>query len=369
MAIWGMGIMVGPILGPTLGGWLTENYNWRWVFYINLPVGIMAFLGILSAVPETEPQRRRFDMLGFILLSVAIGGLQLLLDRGQSQDWFGSTEIIIETVVAGLAFYLFLVQMFTVEQPFLPPQLFRDRNFVTGQFFIFIVGLVLLANLALLPPFLQDLMGYPVLTTGILLAPRGVGTMFSMMLVGRLINKVDARLMIFVGLLLTAYSLWEMAQFTANVSTWTIIYTGVVQGLGLGQIFVPLSTLTFATLEPKLRTEGSSLFSLIRNIGSSIGISIVVTLLARNIQINHATLSEHISALNPLMQKPFLPPQWDIYTTGGLAALDGVINQQASTIGYLNDFRFMMVIVLLAIPLLPLLRRPRYSSPQPVSTE
>jgi EmrB/QacA subfamily drug resistance transporter len=219
MAMWGVGVMVGPILGPTLGGWLTEYYNWRWVFYINVPFGALALLGILTFVPETARDRSRpFDFFGFALLSLAIGALQLMLDRGELKDWFGSAEILSYAAIAGVGLYMFVLHMFTAERPFLDPALFRDRNLVTGLFFIFLVSIVLLATLALLPPFLQDLMGYPVLTTGLVLAPRGIGTMIAMMLVGRLIGRVDARAFIVLGLLLTAQSLWAMAGFTTAIS-------------------------------------------------------------------------------------------------------------------------------------------------------
>ena len=359
MALWGVGVMVGPILGPTLGGYLTEYYNWRWVFLINLPFGILAFLGILGFVPETVRNRERpFDFFGFAMLSLGIGALQLMLDRGETKGWFGSTEIMIETALAGLGLYLFLVQMMTAERPFLEPRLFKDRNLVVGLLFIFVVGIVLLATLALMPPFLQNLMGYPVITTGLVLAPRGVGTMIAMVLVGRLVGRVDARLLIFGGLALTAFSLWEMAGFTTDVSEGAIIRTGIVQGLGLGFIFVPLSALTFATLAPDLRTEATGMFSLLRNVGSSIGVSVVTALLTQYTQVNHATLVEHVTPYNPMMRAPMLPEMWDPATPSGLAALNAAITDQAATIAYLNDFRLMMYVVLLALPLLLLLRRP-----------
>ncbi|HZD24942.1 MAG TPA: DHA2 family efflux MFS transporter permease subunit [Alphaproteobacteria bacterium] len=363
MAMWGVGVMVGPILGPTLGGYLTEFYNWRWVFYINLPFGMLALAGIALFVSETERDRERpFDWFGFTMLSLAIGALQLMLDRGESQDWFSSTEIIIEAVVAGLCFYMFVAHMLTARRPFLEPGLFRDRNLVTGLFFIFIVGIILLATLALLPPFLQQLMGYPVITTGFVLAPRGVGTMIAMVLVGRLITRVNVRLLILLGLSLTSLSLWEMAGFTLEVSEWDLIRTGITQGLGLGFIFVPLSTVTFATLAPHLRTEGTALFSLMRNIGSSIGISVVVTLLARNTQTNHAILSQHATPLNPVFQWLDVSRIWDLSSSHGLSALNAEVTRQAATIAYLDDFRLMMVVTLLAVPMLLLLRTPKRSA-------
>jgi MFS transporter, DHA2 family, multidrug resistance protein len=364
MAMWGVGVMVGPILGPTLGGYLTEVYNWRWVFYINLPFGLLALLGILSFVPETVRDRGRpLDWFGFTLLSLAIGTLQLMLDRGQSQDWFTSGEIIIESVLSALFLYLFVVHMLTHRRPFLEPGLFRDRNFSIGLVFIFVVGIILLATLALLPPFLQNLMGYPVVTTGFVLAPRGVGTMIAMLLVGRLSGKVDPRAMILAGLCLTAVSLWEMSQFTLQVDAWSIVRTGVTQGLGLGFIFVPLSTITFATLRPQWRNEGTAMFSLMRNIGSSIGISVMVTLLARNTQANHALLSDQLTPFNSALQAA--GHAWAPDTLAGMLALNSEVTRQAAAIAYLSDFRMMMWVTLLALPLLALLRKPSH----PVAVE
>jgi len=360
MAMWGIGVMVGPILGPTLGGYLTEFYSWRWVFYINLPVGILALLGVFAFVPETQKNPARgFDLFGFALLSLAIGALQMMLDRGESQDWFASREIVIEAALSGLFLYMFLVQMFTAERPFLEPGLFKDRNFAVGLVMIFMVGIILLATLALLPPFLQHLLGFPVLTTGFVLAPRGIGTMIAMFVVGRLIGKIDARILIFVGLALTAFSLWEMTLFTTDVPISTIVRTGITQGLGLGFVFVPLSTVSFSTLAPHYRTDGASMFSLMRNIGSSIGISVVITMLAQNTQVNHASMSELLTPFRAAMSQPWLPWAWDWHTADGLAALNDVVTRQAATVAYLNDFSFMMWVVVISAPMLLLLRPPR----------
>ncbi len=354
MALWGVGVMVGPILGPTLGGFLTEYYNWRWVFYINIPLGLLALAGIIAFVPETKKERRVFDGMGFALLSLAIGAFQLMLDRGQSEGWFTSTEVVIEATVFALSLYLFLVHTLTTNAPFLELAIFRDRNFSAGLLFIFVVGIILLATMALLPPFLQNLKGYSVLTTGLVLAPRGFGSMVAMMVVGKMVGRIDARNMIVTGLLLIAYSLWEMSRFTIDVGTWGLVYTGVVQGVGLGLVFVPLNTLTFASLAPRFRADGAALYSLFRSVGSSIGTSIVVTLFARNVQVNHAVLAENVTPFNA----QFLPPAWDVNNLAGYAALNAEVNRQAATIAYLNDFKFMMFVTLSALPLLLLLRRP-----------
>lgn len=365
MAMWGMGVMIGPILGPTLGGFLTDNYSWRWVFYINAPVGAVALAGTLLSFHETERSRTRpFDWFGFTLLSLALGGFQLMMDRGELLGWFDSAEITAEAVLAGLAFYLFVVHITTAAHPFIEPGLFADRNFVTGLAVMFMVGVLLLSTIALLPPFLQHLLHYPVLTTGYILAPRGIGTIIAMMINGRLVGRVDARLLILIGLSITAYSLYEMTGFTLDVSAQRIAWTGFLQGLGLGFIFVPLSSLTFATLAPHYRTEGTSMFNLVRNIGSSIGVSVVMYLLAINLQANHAQLAEHATPFNRAFALPNIVAFWDLKDPAGLAALDAEINRQAAVIGYLNDFAFMMWVTVAAMPLI-LLLRPVRRAPSP----
>jgi DHA2 family multidrug resistance protein len=364
MALWGMGVMVGPILGPTLGGYLTEYYSWRWAFYINLPVGMLALVGIAAFVPDaTRQERRGFDFFGFALLSIAIGALQLMLDRGNALDWFDSTEVVLEAATAALALYLFLSHMFTADKPFIEPGLFADRNFAAGVMLMFTVGVLLLATLALLPPFLQSLLGFPVITAGYVLAPRGIGTMAAMMVVGRLVGRVDTRALVLVGLGLMAWSLHRMTGWSTDVGPGEIVYTGIVQGVGLGFIFVPLSTIAFATLAPRYRNEGTAMFSLIRNLGSSVGISLVMTVLGHEAQSSHAALSESITPFRHAFQAPGMPQLWNWSTEAGRTALDAEVSRQALTIAYINDFRFMMYLSLLAVPLLLLLRSPRPAGP------
>ena len=357
MALWGMGVMVGPILGPTLGGFLTEYYSWRWTFYINLPIGILALLGIGIFMRET-PLRRAgsFDFFGFAALSIAIGALQLMLDRGESQDWFGSREIVLEAAAAALALYVFLVHMFTASKPFIEPGLFKDRNFAAGLLLILLVGVMLLATMALLPPFLQGLLGFPVLTTGYVLAPRGGGTMFAMLIVGRLVGKVDTRWLISFGLGMIALSLWQMAGFNLDTGVRQIVGTGIVQGVGLGFVFVPLSAVTFATLAPHYRSEGTAMFSLMRNIGSSVGISLVVTVLGQQAQANHAALAAELTPFRSVLRAPWLPSLWDWTSSSGLQALNAEVTRQALMNAYLSDFRLMMYMTLCASPVLLLLR-------------
>ena len=362
MALWGVGVMVGPILGPTLGGWLTESYNWRFVFYVNLPVGILTFVGLSSFLSESKTARLPFDWFGFATLGLFIGALQMMLDRGEQVDWFSSAEIVLEAGLAGLSLYLFLVHTFTTERPFINPKMFKDRNFSVGLIFIFMVGVILLATLALLTPYLQNLMGYPVITAGLVLAPRGIGTMIAMVIVGRVINRVDPRGLVIFGLLLTALALSEMAGFTPDVSQGTLIRTGIVQGFGLGFIFVPLSTITFATLTPEFRTQGTALFSLVRNLGSSIGISLVIFLLGRNMQVMHAELVAHVTPFNAALQLGGAARIWNLATIAGRTTLNSEITRQATIIAFNDDFRLMMIVALAAMPLVLLLRRAKAQS-------
>lgn len=337
MALWGVGVMVGPIIGPSLGDWLTEYYNWRWVFYINLPFGILAWLGIATYVKETAlNKKRKLDLFGFTLLAIAIGSLQMFLDRGESQNWFAGLEIIIEAGLAALAFYMFVVHMFTAKAPFLDPEMFKDKNFVVGLFFAFMLGVVLLATMALLPPYLQNLIGYPVIDVGLVLSPRGFGTMTGMVIVGSLSGKVDLRYLIFWGLVFMIVSLWEMTRFSADISSWDIIRTGVIQGLGLGLMFVPLSTLTFSTLAPQYRNEATSLYSLTRNLGSSIGISVVTTYLAHRLQINHAAFAQYITPFNQALQDANMKGAFDINSQLGLSLINSEVTKQAAVLGYCN---------------------------------
>jgi DHA2 family multidrug resistance protein len=242
MAMFGVSVMVGPVLGPVIGGWLTENMSWRWVFYINLPLGLLAFAGVSAFVAETRIDRgTRLDWVGFGSLSIAIGALHLALDRGEQLDWFASGEILFESVVAASAFYVFLVHTFTAKKSFVDPGLFRDRNFSVGMLFIFVIGLTYLASLALMTPYLQNLMGYPVVTAGIVMGPRGLGTMACMFVVGRMIGRVDTRILLAIGLGLSAWAMYDMTGWTPAVSQWTIIVTGFVQGAGGQNIILSLA--------------------------------------------------------------------------------------------------------------------------------
>jgi DHA2 family multidrug resistance protein len=357
MAVFGVSVMVGPVLGPVIGGWLTDHYSWRWVFYINVPLGVLAFAGISFFLRETKTSAAaKLDWLGFGSLSIAIAAMQVFLDRGAQLDWFSSFEILIEATVCVSALYIFLVHTFTAKNSFVNPRLFLDRNFSVGVLFIFIVGITYLASLALLTPYLQTLMGYPVVTAGIVMGPRGLGTMACMFLVGRLVGRVDIRLLLMTGLLLTAWAMYDMTGWNPNVSQWTIAVTGFIQGAGLGFLFVPLTTVTFATLAPEQRADGTGLYNLSRNVGSSVGISVVSYLLTRNNQVNHATIASHVTAFNHAFDNSIVQHALSPWTASGRAALDQVIQTQASIISYIDDFKLMMILSLAAIPLVLLLR-------------
>jgi DHA2 family multidrug resistance protein len=358
MGVFGVAVMVGPVLGPVVGGWLTEQLNWRWIFYINLPLGALAFFGISFFMYETRSRTlHKFDWLGFSSLSLFLASLQLMLDRGSQLDWFSSLEIIIEAVVAVSAFYVFLVHIFTTKNPFVNPRLFLDRNYAIGIVFIFAVGISYLASMALMTPYLQTLMGYPIITAGLVMGPRGLGTMVCMFLVGRMVGRVDTRVLLLIGLALTAWSMHAMSGWTPAVSEWTIAVVGFVQGAGLGFLFVPLTTVTFATLAPQHRGEAAGMYNLSRNIGAAVGISIVTFLLTRNTQVNHALIGEHVNPYNRALYQPEVLGTMSPWTAQGRAAIDQLVTGQATIIAYINDFKLMMIVALAVMPLVFLLKK------------
>jgi DHA2 family multidrug resistance protein len=360
MSIWGMGVMVGPILGPVIGGWLTDNYDWRWCFYVNVPVGVVTFAILWFLLPSRDRRLRRFDLFGFATLALAISVFQLMLDRGQTNDWFESWEVRIEGMIALCAAWMFGVHLFTAKEPMFERSLFANRNLVTGIGFMVVIGVLMTASLALLPPMLQSLFGYPVLETGILLMPRGIGIVASMAVAGRLMKaNVDPRFLVGGGLIIAAYSLWDMTGWTIEMGSTPFIVTGLIQGVGLGLIFIPLNIMAFGTLPPHQRTEGASLMNLSRNIGGSVGISAVTVLLARNIQTSHMELGSHVTAGGLTAADPIVGAVLGGSTDAALAMADGLVNQQAAMIAYLDDFKLMMILTCMAIPLVLLLKRPK----------
>jgi DHA2 family multidrug resistance protein len=366
MAMFGAGVMIGPILGPVLGGWLTESFNWRWVFLVNLPIGLVAGILLLRTLPAIPVHRRKFDLFGFALLALALGGLQMMLDRGEQLDWFQSWEVWVEAGLAIAGAWMFVVHMMTAKEPIFDPQMFKDRNFSTGLLLMAVMGVMLLAGLALLPPLLQGLFGYSVLQSGFLTTPRGIGTLISMVVAGKLIGRIDPRLVALAGMSLMALSLWQMSGFALDMDRRPIILSGIIQGFALGMIFVPLNTIAFGTLAARHRTTAAALFNLSRSIGGSIGISVVTLFLARNLQISHSDLAAHITATSLPQVDPALVAGARPYTDAALAMVDMEINRQALMIAYIDNFHLMMIISLLSIPLLLLIRKSRASGETPV---
>jgi DHA2 family multidrug resistance protein len=356
MAIWGMGVMVGPIMGPTLGGYLTDYYNWRFVFYINLPFGLLAAAGLALFLPNLRTtSASRFDWLGFAVLSTGIGSLQLMLDRGQDLDWFSAHEIIIEAVLAGLGFYLFTVHLFSARQPLLRPTLFRDANFLSGLIMMFAVGTLLVSSLALMTPWLQVLSDYPVYTAGLIMAPRGLGNFTAIMISGRLATRIDPRYLVAAGLIMLCCSFWIMTGWTPDISQRSIILTIMLQGAGLGLVFMPLQIIAFATLAPALRTEGSALFALLRNIGAAIGVSVTSTVLARNTQALHEVIGASVTPFNRALTAI---DAYNPATHHGAALLDSVVGRQAEIIAYMDDYVLLICTTLPSLLLLLVMRRP-----------
>jgi DHA2 family multidrug resistance protein len=372
MAIFGIGIMVGPIMGPTLGGYLTDAFNWRWVFYVNLPFGIVAATGLLLFMPST-PRRKemRFDWTGFSVLALGIGCLQLMLDRGQTVDWFNAREIMIEAVLAGLGFYLFLVHMFTADKPFLPLALFRDRNFTAACAMMFCTGTILMASSALIAPYLQNLGGYPVSTAGLTMAPRGIGTMVSMLIASRIGGKyVDQRKLMAFGLIGLGFTMHSMTTWYPDMPQGEIIATLVFQGFAMGFLFNPMTVVAFVTLPAYLRGDAAALQNLARNIGAAIGVSVTAFMMVRSQQVSHADLAGVITPFNRVLQHhDAVTNMLNPATTHGAELLDAMINRQAQIIAFNNDYRILMFIVIAPLLLLLFMRRPGSVPPPGVADE
>ncbi|WP_300537075.1 DHA2 family efflux MFS transporter permease subunit [Sphingosinicella sp.] len=358
MALWGMGIMVGPIMGPILGGWLTDNYNWRWIFYINVPIGIATLAILIALLPSRPVRRRAFDLFGFSMLAIGLAALQLMLDRGQQEDWLQSWEIRTTLGVAIVGIWLVLVHMATGRRPMFEREMLTNRNFLIGLVFMINIGVILMATMALLPPMLQAIYGYPVFDTGLMLAPRGIGVLISMAIAGQLAGRVDARVMIGGGMALAAASLWWMTHWSLDMGWHPVVWSGVLQGLGLGFIFSSINLAAFATLPPRYRTDAASLLYLMRNLGSSVGISIVTAQLARSVQTSHELLVGNITETSLAPLNPHLVEGAGGVGSSVFSMIDAEITRQATMIGYINDFYLLMIVTILSIPLVLLLKQP-----------
>jgi DHA2 family multidrug resistance protein len=368
MAIWGMGIMLGPIMGPVLGGYLTETYSWRWVFYVNVPFGILTALGLSVFMPESRIRRDLpFAWFGFLSLSLGVGALQMMLDRGQDIGWFDSAEIWLEAILSAAGFYFFIVDCFTAKRPFIEMRIFHDWNFSLALVLMFLNGMVLMATMALLTPMLQNLLGYPVLASGYLLGARGIGTFVAMSIVGRLLGTRDARPFMLFGLALATLAQWVMVGWNNDVSGTAIAINGALQGFGLGFVFTPLNTIAFSTLPKALRTEATGLWTLVRNIGASIGISILIARLVSRTAYFHAQIVERVTPFNDAMRLPNAAALGD-HSLRSLAALDGMATQQAAVMSYSNDFLLMTIVSLVAFPVVIMMRKPK-TPPDPVGED
>jgi len=358
MAVYGIGTIMGPISGPLLGGWLTEYYSWRWIFYVNLPVGVLCTIGISVFIRQTRNVHREpFDAFGFLALSLAVGAMQLMLDRGELKDWFHSREIWVEATLAALSFYMFAVHTATAsDRSFINRDLLKNVNFIAGTLLMFSIGAIMTGTLALLPTMMQQLLNYPVFTTGMVTAPRAFGTMIAMFAVARVINRIDNRLIILFGLVLTAFAMWQMTKFSLDMDPRPIVVSGFIQGFGLGCTFVPLNITALSTLPRHILTQGTAIRSLMRNLGGSVGISILVAALAENTQIIHSRLVETLRPDNPLLHSPVFGVPYSLSVPSGVAALNAVVTRQAAMIAYIDDFWLLMVVALASLPLLLLLR-------------
>jgi len=359
MALWGMASVMGSFIGPTVGGHVTEYLSWRYIFYINIPFGLLALAGAAIFLPETrrDPERR-LDWFGFLSLSLGIGSLQLMLDRGGQLDWFESWEIITEACLAVLGLYMFNVHCLTAKQPFLDPRLLAQRNFFLGLVFAFVYGFVTTPPMVLMPSFLDQVRGYPIDTIGLLQAPRGIGLFAAMVIGGRITGRIDPRAPIAFGLLCLAFSSWEMSNWTADVGVWPLVWTNFMQGIGGGIVLVPIQVIAFPALEPHRRTEATAVYNLVRSIGASIGVSGALALFVRTSSVMHSQLAEHVTPFNRALQAQG-HDGWSMATTQSLARLEREVSLQSAVIGFTGDFWIFALIALAALPLLLFVRKPR----------
>ncbi len=359
MSVWSAAVVLGPIFGPVLGGWLTESFSWRFVFYINLPIGILAFAGLLLFMSRDAGGRQRpFDFLGFGAVVTFVGAFQLLMDRGPSQDWFASREIWTEAVIGAIALYVFIIQTMSARQPFFHRDLAKDRNYVTCTLFTFAVGILLFSTTALLPQLMQLLLRYTALQSGMASMPRGLGSLIAFLFVPQLISRIGPRRVIAIGVAFSFVALWQMAHFDLSMTAAPIMLAGLIQGFGVGFLFAPLNVLSYATLAPSHRTEGAIVGTMVRSLGSSLGISALQASYLHYAAVAHERLSEGFVPGNPI-SGPMLSQMTARGQTGGLALLNGEVTRQAAMVGYNTVFSWMALGILVLFPLVLVMRPPQ----------
>jgi len=361
MAVFGLGVVVAPIIGPTLGGWITDTYSWRWIFYINIPIGILAvFMAntFIEDPPYIRSQRPgRIDFLGFGLMAVALGAMQLVLDKGQEDEWFASSFITWFAILSGTALVAFIIWEVKSKEPIVDLRVLVNRNFAVGTSLMIAMGIVLYGTIALLPLFLQTLMGYPAVTSGMAVSPRGFGAITSMLIVGRLINRVRGRYLVMFGFSVLAYSIYLFSRINLEISISSIIWPNIISGFAMGFIFVPLTTMALGTLSNEQMGNASGVFNLMRNTGGSVGIAIVTTLLARGAQTHQAALVSHLTPYDPAFQERLRQIAGGVAARGGAlasqqayAGIYGTLVRQATVLSYIDVFRVLSFLCLLCIP-------------------
>jgi DHA2 family multidrug resistance protein len=359
MAWWGVGVMFGPVFGPTIGGYVVEYASWRWAFYLNAPIGVIAFLMVAFLVPRTGARPgRRFNYFGFVTLGIAIGTLQFVLDRGSRLEWFDSSLILMLTLVGGASLWLFLVNSFTSRTPFIDPAIFADRNYLAGTLLRTLFGVLLFGSLILVPPFVQDMGGYTVVDSALVLAPRGAGTMFASFWIGKLVKRVDPRKVMGIAMVVIAATMWQLSTFTEDIDRTRIMVNCFLQGVAFGAFMVPLNAVAFTTLAPELRDAGTSFYSLLNNIGRGVGVALFSTYLAIASQTYQAQLAEHLRPGNEVLRHLQLPELWRMDTLEGLAALNRLVMRQAQLLAYISDFQLLAIVIAACIPVLLFMSNP-----------
>lgn len=374
MAIFGMGAMLGPIVGPLLGGWITDTWSWRWIFYINIPIGILSIIMniiVIKDPPYMQRQKMKIDTWGLAYLAVGLGSLQFILDKGESEDWFSSDLIVVFSVISCVALVLLVINEYYSENPVVNLKLFRDRTFTSGSVVMFFVFLNLFGSIVLLPIYLQMMMGYTSFHAGLVLGPGGIATMFAMPIAGKLVNKVNPRRILAVGIMICALSTYMMSRFNLTSDFWTFVWPRVALGFGMGMTFIPLTTMTLSHIPREHMTEASSLYNLLRNLGGSVGIAFTTTILARRAQFHQTRLVEHLSPFDPSYQAARerigeMLTWKGLPTGGGDGLLYRELVRQSTTLAFTDAFLMICLLILCMLPMVFLMQRaPAQTGPPP----